>query len=203
MSKQIKKHKIDFPKNVENAMINFNGFEVEVNKSLSLAQEQTLIQMYLDAYFGEGDFATYKSDDKEIPFSGAFGCDVDYVEAEKVFDLVLLDIATSIDFSLKKFFVGEENRILDYVEEYEVMDDIKSKISNLGKIKGRIDKIVQIRTQEKYSMNGLLKQLMKSVEDLDFEKLKDLGAQLKELQEDVKDSPISTLMDKGNKVKGT
>lgn len=188
----MKKKKFDFPKSENVVEIEFGNagttdnpepYIVKVKKHLSNEDQELLIGVYVDFYFGDG----------------AFGNDTNYMKAERFFNLTILNIATSIEVGLKKFFVNEENMILDYANESGLMNLVRGKISNLPQVRRTIERIISDGKQERFSANGLLKQLMSSIENLDFGKIQEFATQIKELQDNVSDSPLGTLMDEGIK----
>lgn len=181
---KIKKKPLKFPESVErSAVIDFYEEKIEVKRFLSDDDEQTLIPVYVETYFD----------------NRAFGNSTDFNGAERLLDFAILDTMTSIDASLKKWYVKDKNKILDYVYETGLMDKIKSHIVNYGEMYKKIQRIVADGRQERFSARGLFKEAIESISELDFEKLKNFANQIKELQEEMKDSPLRPLLDESKK----
>lgn len=174
---EIKKTPIDFPERLGTLTFDFHGKPVEVKPYVSEEDEQLLISVYVDAYFDEG----------------SFGNDTDFFGAERWLDFALLDILTSVNPSLKKWNSGEDNKILEYANESGLLHEVKSRIVNFEDVYDKIQRIVSDGRQERFSANGLLKEAIKLITDLDFEKVKTMMSQVKDLEGEMEDSPLSAL----------
>jgi len=151
---------------------------VKVNSYINLADEKVIISAYLDVYFNP---------DEEHRFDGL---DTHFYGAELVFDMAVIDIATNIKIESDKIKI-------DDIYSSGLMAMVRGKIKNLPQIRKKLERIVSDARQERFSVNGLLKEFSSLVEGFDFDKIKELAKEVKELESDIEDSPIAGLMDEG------
>lgn len=179
----MKKKSVDFPKRLGTVTFGFNGHDVEVEQFISEDAERLLTLVYVEAYFGK-----YSPD-----------AETDFTDAEWWLDYAILDELTSIDTSLKKWKTGNRNKIVEYSRESGLMNKIKNRIVNLDDLYTRICRVVSDGRQERFSANGLIKQLVASLGDMDFEKVKEMGKKITDIQDEVSDSPLGGFFDESKK----
>jgi len=173
----MKKKAIDFPKSIGKSVeFDMGTNKVEVIKYLSLATQEALVELYLEAYFGET----------------RFGNDTDVFGAEMILDLAILDLATNVNIHLKKFS-------MDKAYESGLIDTVRQHISNYDSLRMTIDRCVSDGARERFSAKGLWKQLVVSFSELDVEKIKEIGKEIANLQDGVEGSPLAGLFEEGKK----
>lgn len=183
----IKKRKFEFPEREEFVTLEFGEESVDVKTYLDQDDIELLVGVYVDTYFGSGRFE---------------GTSTDPLGASWIFDLALLDIATSIDVGLKKWNVknsdGElENKILDYSYSSGLMEKIKDVIDNYDDVSTQTVLAVRAMNEERNSIPWLWSKIESLVNN--EEKMSNMLSQFQELAKTIQDSNLSELVKEANK----
>ena len=172
-------------KALENVKFSFNGEEVEVIPYISNSTQETLIQVYLSAYF---------QDAKE-----------NRMNAELVNKIGVLDLMTNInidDFEGTDLVLLLDNisgsglweKITKAIKNYrEVEFNISVAVDSIKKNKSDIGYVIQKFLDEK--VNPILQKFGEF--DLTDEKLSQMKGIVSELGEQLKDTPVGNLIKKG------
>lgn len=168
---------VDFPEE-EIVEFEFGDRTVKVEGYISIENKRLLIETYLDTYFNS---------DKENRLAGltsnGFG-------ASLVWDVALLDVLTNIKVDSKKIS-------LDDLYRSGLISQVKNSISNYWEVEAERNRILREAVGERNSISGIISEVIRGIENLDFDKVKELGEQVVQLQNSISESPIASLIDEG------
>jgi len=181
----MKKRKFEFPKFSKEFVtekVAESAYDIDIKRYLSQEDVEIILGAYIDIYFYGG---------------GRFEFSVDPLGAKWILDLALIDRATSLDISLKRWnkknAEGEQqNEFLQSAVECGIVRLVKENVENYPEFISLLEETVSAIEKERNSIRGIWNNLQELL--LDEEKMQGAVSQLKELEETMKDSSLSGLL---------